>query len=307
MSVRLPAVLLLAGCAGRPEQSLTWRESWELLAALEDGTTLDLRAAVSNTGLLRGQGHMRLDRWSPREGPIIAALDAPPGVVSMALDRSGLRLGDAGVWASPDGSWRVEMVGAEAGATLTLTPETPALGPTTWLEGGGQWAVEAPVPGGELTGWVEAGKRGGLLRGRGVLLHRGGDGRPAGPREAAFVLGPELFVGLDRQGDGRLAWARIDGQDLDASDARLEEEADGRLVLDLRPASDLWVSLRPRPPEGYRDEYEHLLFFERPLAGWLGADSPRVLQRALAEVHNGASRRLAPALLLRVGADEDEG
>ncbi len=295
-------LLGLLACGGpRPEDALTWRESWELLGALEDGTTIDARASVGNTGLLRGQGHLRLERWNPHEGAIITGADAPPGVVTLDDDRRSLRMGRDGVWREDDGSWRYALVGAELGATLTLLPELEPAPPATTLEGGGQRSAEAPVPLGELTGWLESGKRGGLMRGRGVLVHRGGDGRAQGARLAAWALGPGLGIGVDTEGGLTLGWAGVDGRLLDASDAKLSGDAEGKVTLDFRPASEVWVTLRPRPPAGERDPYEHLLGFERALAGWLAPVEPRRLTRALAEVHVGDSTRTVPGLILRGG------
>lgn len=303
---RGPLLALLAaalGCGdGRPEQSLRWREQWELIGALEDGSIVDARVSVANTGLLRGQGHLRLERWSPRETAIVTGVDAPPGVVALDPERRALTMGRDGLRAVEGGAWRYELQSADMGATLTLAPELDALPPLTVLEGGGQWAIEALVPAGELSGWLESGKQGGLQRGRGVLIHRGGDGRPAGERAAAYVLGPGLSIGLDEQGGLRLAWAALDGHRMNAADARLSwEEGGGAATLDLRPGADLWVRLAPRPPEGSRDPHEHLLSAERALLRWAAPTPPRRLQRALAEVHLGDEVRKVPALLLRGG------
>lgn len=299
----LLGVSWLAACGrGRPEDSVRWRESWELLGALEDGSALDARVGVSNTGLLRGQGHLHLARWYPHESVVSTSLDAPPQVVRLDPDRQSLALGRDGLQAQPDGSWRFDLVGADVGATVTLRPEQGAPPPVITLEGGGQWASEAVVAGGDLTGLLESGKQGGLMHGRGVLLHRGGDARLSGERDAAFVLGSGLVVGYDVQGESRLCWAWADGVAQDTRDARLTWQADGTALLDLRPGADLWVLLRPRATGGSVDPYEHLLFFERPLVGLIETPLPRTLRRALAEVHHGSGSQDLPALILQAAS-----
>jgi len=299
----LLACVALSACGGaRPEDSIRWREGWELLGALEDGSALDVRVSVSNTGLLRGQGHLRLERWYPQEGPVITSLDAPPPVVHLDADRRGLALGRDSLRAQPDGSWRFELVGADVGATVTLRPEQRATPPVITMAGGGQWASEAVIPAGVLTGLLESGKQGGLLHGRGVLLHRGGDARLSGERDAAFILGSDLALGYDVQGGSRLVWAWADGVALSVNDARLEQQPDGTALLDLRPGADLWVRLHPRATGGDIDPYAHLMFFERPLVRLLETPEPRALHRALAEVHRGQTSQDLPALLLHAGS-----
>lgn len=299
--IRLSPLSLLLACGPRPEDGLAWRERWELLGALEDGTTIDARAEISNTGLLRGQGHLRLERWKTDESPILTGADAPPNVVSLEADRSGLTMGEDGVWREPNGSWRYNLLSSDLGATLTLAPEVEATSPVTTLTGGGQWAIEALIPAGELTGWLESGKRGGLLRGRGVLVHRGGDGRPEGARLAAYALGDGVAVGIDTQGALTLAWATVAGERLDARDAKLSMSPEGKVTLDFRPSADLVVTLRPRAPAGSRDPYEHLLGFERLLAQLVFPADARQLSRALADVAAGGARRTVPGLILQGG------
>lgn len=294
-------LLLLTACGPRPEDALRWSERWEMIGALEDGTTIDGRVSVGNTGLLRGQGHVRLERWNPHESPIIAGSDAPPGLVALDPDRASVRMGRDGIWQEEDGSWRFALLSSDLGATLTLDPELEKVGPEVAMVDGQQWASEAVIPTGKLSGWLESGKRGGLLQGRGVLIHRGGDGRPEGPRLAAFVLGSDLGLGIDTLGGASLSWVGLNGHLQDSRDAQLSASADGTILLDFRPAANVWASLRPRPPAGSRDPYEHLLGFERPLAQWALPAAPRELSRALAEVHVGETTRTLPALILRGG------
>ena len=116
-----------------------------------------------------------------------------------------------------------------------------------------------------------------------MLLHRGGDGWPEGPR-ALTLLGCEgLSVGLDTQGEARFAWARWRGTDLDASAAQLSGD-DNHLILDYRPSSDLWAELK-LSALGEREGTPALMMLERPFSGWLRATASRQLWRALATVH----------------------
>lgn len=291
----LPLTLVLVGCGERPQDALGWSERWELLGVLEQGGVLDARVWVGNTDLLRGEGHLRFDRWLEDESPLLSGLDAPPQAVELDEDRQGLRLQTSGLSRLPDGGWRLALAEDEIDASVTISPTSAPVAPVSTLVGGGQWAEEALVPQGTLLGWAEAGQRGGLIRGRGVLLHRGGDGWPGGSRQVVVLLGEGLSVGLDLQGGQRFAWALVQGAPLDASAATLSE--DGR-TLDLRPAAPLWATIK-EVPLGAREPDPALLLLERPFRGVLRASGGRQISRALAEVHVNEQTLRVSGLVLR--------
>jgi hypothetical protein len=292
----LPLTLFLA-CAGAPTDALAWRETWELLALPEDGGALDVRATVGNTGLLRGQGHLRVDRWFSAQTPIPFGRDVAPEDVRLEPERRGVALGpDRLGWTGT--AWQLVAETQDALARVELLAGATDLPRSAWLEGGGQWTVEAAVPLGQARGLVSTPGRGGLLEGFGVLLHRGGDGVPEGPREAAFVLGPQLSLAIDRQGQGQLAWAIIRGRRVDASDATLSIDADGTALVDFRPTVNLAARIRPRGPPRQSDAHAHLLLPERWAAR--GFPSRRSVRRGLAEVSYEGTRLETAALLLHV-------
>lgn len=292
-----PLILALGGCGGgQPSDALRWSERWEMLAVLEEGGVLDARVWVGNTDLLRGEGHARFDRWVNGETPMLAALDAPPPAVALAEDRSALHLMDrGGIERLEGGEWRFTLSEDLVNASATLRPSAPTPPAASLVVGGGQWSEEALVAGGSLLGWVEAPPRGGLLRGRGVLLHRGGDGWPEGPRSLVILLGDQLSVGVDNQGDWTYAWASWRGEPLDASAARLTPGG-----VDLRPKAPVWATFK-ETPLGEHEPEPALLLLERPFAGWLRAPGGRALGRVLAEVHVGESTIRCSGLSLREG------
>lgn len=297
LSPALGLAALLAGCGARPSDHLGWVERWELLGVLDDGGVLDARLSVGNTDLLRGEGHLRLDRWEMHQSPLLAGIDAPPQAVDLDLSRGHLRLPGGALERDPEGAWRLTVSSEGVSGAVTLTPSGAPSPTVSSTLGGGQWAEEALVPQGALLGWIEAQSRGGMMRGRGVLLHRGGDGWPGGERTLAVVLCEGLSLGLDLQGAARFAWARQGEQALDVASAALRG-SENDLILDYRPSSNLWAELK-LSALGERDGEPDLLLLERPFSSLLRATETRQLWRALAEVHAHEQTQRCSGLVLR--------
>jgi len=306
---RLSCLLLLPllACKGPQTAALSWRESWEVLVPARDGSLVDARIVVSNTGLLRGQGHLRFERWTADEAPIIFARDAHPAEVRIDRQRGGVRLGNDGLVVGADdpgdSAWTFISRNDEAEAFLRLAPDD-SLRPTpvAWQEGGGQWTLDAPVVRGRVEGFLTAGDRGGQIQGYGVVLHRGGDGQPALPRTTLVVSGQRASIGLDHQGQGALSWAWVEGEQLDTAGAELvlPPHKAGR----LRFANGLEVELRrQRRVRGLRLPYEHLLGIEQRIlaatGGWVG----RRVQRLRTTVHWRGESWPAPGVLVQVQAE----
>ena len=285
----------LLACAGPPEHDLTWQEGWSMLAILNGRRILDARFSVGNTGLLRGQGQVQASVWSAEEDPLHFSATSAPEQVHLDPLREQVRLGDETLTRS-SGRWSMRIADESFNAMLHLDPQTDLSPSEAWQTDRGQWRVAAESIG-TITGWVAAGERGGPLEGRGVLLHWGGSGIPDPPRQAVYVLGRRLLLGVDDHGSGRLLFAELDGQPLPGS-AAVQWGDPVRITL-----GSLTVTVRPRSPLGQSDPHEHLLRIERLLGGLILPLPQRQVQAGVAEVHSDALSFQAPALLL----EEDEG
>ena len=293
---------LAGGCQSAPEDRLSWRESWELLALLEGRQLIDARVVVGNTGVLRGQAQLKLDRWTRRETPLRFAQQAAPVAVRRDLAVGSIALAGNGLL-HEDAVWSLRVADEHVNALLRLEPLAhdggDALPQVTWASGDGErWQAQADVAAGSVSGWMAAGERGGLVRGVGLLLRRSGAGQPALPRQAAFVVTQSVQLGVDVQGEGRLAWAWIDGVALPLDTLAIRPaEVDGGLVVDLRPAAPLVATFTPGRSGGQTLPYEHLTRPER----WLlerGRDTTRTVQDAEVEVwYDGQPQRLSGILL----------
>lgn len=302
---------LLGACGGQPSDSLSWRESWEMLVLGQDGSVIDARLSVSNTGLLRSQGHLRAERWSEDEQPIIYARDVAPVEVAVNAERTAVRFGYDGLALGEEQTapqtWTLRARDDEARVLLHLTPAEPsAVRAAAWQEGGGQWTLSAPVPRGQVTGWVSATEQGGLVDGWGTLLHRGGDGRPQGRRTTLLIVGRDVGLGLDTQGQGRLSWAWLDGQELSLGRPTVKLERRGPSTI--RFESGVEVELRlSRKVGGERLLYEHLLGPEQRVLSWLGQWRERRVRRGWARVRHEGRELLAAAVLIEVDQADWQG
>jgi len=332
----LAAAILIAtsamwtsGCGNRPQDKLTWRESWEILALGHDGDLVDARITVGNTGLLRGQAHLRAERWSLDEAPIIYARDIAPVEVDMNADRTAVRLGYDGLELGEDPSapkrWTLRARDNTARILLQVDPLEPAPPqPQAWQEGGGQWTLSAPAVRAHITGWVSAPNQGGLVEGYGALLHRGGDGLPADPRRTVLVASADVGVGVDIQGGRSLSWAWLDGQTIPVrhpkldlrearktkTNAKSSRRGPSTLHFDLvekdsastMSADGLDVELHwNRKIRGRRLLYEHLLGPEQRLMSWIGQWRERRVRRGWARISLGDKEWIAPAAMVEVG------
>lgn len=293
-------VLVLSGCGGSPSDAVTWRESWEMVILTDQNRLIDARVTVGNTGVLKGQGHVQVDRWAPGEAPIQYGRTTAPSQTVRAPTGTAVTA-DADNLTYGNGRWTLSVRSDDASAVLHLGEDRgPEVAPSAVALDGGQWSTEAAITLGRAEGWIEAGKRGGKVSGRGVFLRRGGDGIPDGPRHAAFVLGPRVGIGVDRQGENLVAWATLDGVALDASDARITVEPDGAVQLDFTPAVDLVATLQPTRVNGTTDPHQHLTAPERALAGALVPMPLRQVTAAQAMVEYKGLVRRSPGLMVFV-------
>ncbi len=242
----LSTALFWVGCTGSPHEALTYTEVWELLAVTGDGGVVDARVEVGNRGVLRGQGHVSIDHWPLQGDPVQYSRWSAPIATHRSADGRQVTLDTDVLGATGDlvEVWHLRARSDDANAVLQVSSRTPAIPAAAEQVVGGQWSVAAPVASGTMQGWLEAGERGGRLSGQGVVLHRGGDGLAGFERRTVAVVGEGVSIGVDEHGPVRVAWARVNGQTLDVSNARITLFA-GEVGIDLRPGADVVVAVTP--------------------------------------------------------------
>jgi len=248
---------LLLACSGT--DSLRYQDSMELLGINGDGTLVDARFTWNNQGLLAGQSEVVFDLIQRRSEPVHYRQLALPErsthepTSMVAAEDSLARDGD--VWAMTLGS-------EEMKARLTLEPRVQGAIPTA---GGEAWQVSSPVMAGKLRGFWQAGSRGGLVDGRGLITRRVGTDAPGLrgiERLGVYVLGEDVSIGVDQTGGTLNAWALAGDLMLPTDDVVVARTKRGFRV-DLRPAIDLVVKVAVRNQRLRSGPWDHLTMVER--------------------------------------------
>jgi hypothetical protein len=292
--------LALAGCAGAPSSRLAWRETWELVAASDDGLLLEANLTRTNTGLLRGQAELWVTLIPPHESTVILHRNAPPPLVHFAPEEGLLRLGqdrldrEAGTWTLDVREGRETL-----DATLHLAPRAEEIPPATLVEGSRQWALGAPVPLGELSGAWRAGDQGGLMRGEGLLVRQTSDTWPSArpPQTAVYLFGMHHTAVVRTVGDAALCWLAQPGSLRTGRHVGLRWEGP-HLEVDLGPELPVTAQVRLAPRALQIEPWEHLLPFERLLARAVAGWPLRTYERGLAQLTVDGTPEPATALIV---------
>lgn len=293
-------VLLLGGCSRAPQQRLAYRESWELLGLALPVGVIDARIAVGNTGLYRNQGTVVLDRFGVDLDSVHYLRRSGPGETERSADGRHLVLSDDLLDGGPTESggerWRLRVRGEEANAIVEVRGTTGGPVAST-VAGGGQWSQEPVLVDGTLHGWLEAGKRGGRLDGRAVVLRRGGDGLVDAPRTTVAVFCDGLSVGVDQHGELGSAW-RVPGTGAATGRAWVEADGSGELEVD-----GVTVRFAPTRSVLRTEVYGHLSAVERVLVGLRGIEAVRTVAQLRTQVTVDGVEQRCPGVLVRVDDD----
>ncbi len=297
-TLSLVSLLAATGCARRPEDSLLYEETWEAFVLGPSGV-IEATASVSNRGLRRGLGSMRVRRVR-QEGSMDLVWTGLTSTLEMAEDHGSLhvgdtRLGDDGLGA---GSWRVQ--GSEdAVVALTIQDRVDGTAPhAAWIDRGGAFRVEVPIVDGRAIGttWADAT----ILSGPAVAIHRGGDALPAAPRRFLWAFGLGIALGYDGEGGGHVAWLVRDGALVPCDDAAITSWSEEAVVLSI-PSQRIVATFRRDPPLAPEIVDRGLLRPERWALALAGAATVRDLRAADAAISvDGAEGMAARGLVLEV-------
>ena len=298
----LPSLLSrLLSCAGPPTAALTWREQWEVLILTEDGGIIEGLASAGNTGMFRGEGQFRANRWFKGDSPILFGMDGGPADIDISAAHDAVRVGSALMGRFEDGEhWTLRFSNDAANAIVHIDPGGPRPPLSTTMVNGGQWTLASAMTHGQSHGWFTAGRRGGIFEGQAVALHRGGDGRPDLPRQTVAIIGPGVSIGIDTQGDQRFIWARIGDLDVATNDLSVDIASTGEATLDFRPGTPLVINLTPTSVGGVSDIAAGLSAPERWLARSAGLGTTRHVHRATTTFDFQGSAHRASAIIVEV-------
>jgi len=292
----IPTVLaLLLACSGT--DSLRYQDSMELLGINGDGVLVDARVTWGNEGLLAGQSELTFDLIQRRSEPVHYRQLALPerstheATSLVAADDSLEKEGD---------DWVINVNSEDLKARLTLEPRVQGAIPSAGDEA---WQVSAPVMAGSLRGFWQAGSRGGLVDGRGLLTRRRGADAPGlrgVERLGVYVLGDDVSIGVDQTGAVLNAWALAGDLMLPTDDVVTTRTKRG-FRIDLRPAIDLVVKVQVRNQRLRSGRWDHLTSLERWLLKAIIGRPVRNTRAATATViTEEGSPRSYPAMVVTV-------
>ena len=226
-------LMALLACQGNPSDRLTWRESWQIVGLDADGTFIDGSVTVGNTGLLRGQGHLRVSLYPRTESPVLLHGGAGPNEV--LIEKEEVRLGSDSL-SLEEKTWTLAVrEGQEAlDATIRLTRPVGEVGPVTLQGGERQWLLGLPVPFGTLTGVWRAGEQVGLIDGVGCGIRQAGDAWPSDDRRSLYIFTRSEMIGVELKGDEALAWMS-DEDGVQVGHTAVITEGDRTLSVSLLP------------------------------------------------------------------------
>ena len=290
------ALLLTTACAGRPEDSLFYEETWEAFVLGPTGV-IEVAARVSNRGLRRGLASMHARVVRP-EGPMELLSEGPTTTLQVAEDHETIHLPGASIGNDGMGSGNWRVLGSETSVvSFAIQNRLAAAAPhAAWLDRGGAFRIEVPIAEGHAVGTTWADTT--LISGTAVALHRGGDALPGTPRRFLWAQGFGLAVGYDGEGRGDAAWIVKDGALVAADDAAITTWGDEQIVLEI-PSQRIVATFRPSSPSAPEPIEWNSLRAERWLLSFAGIPTTRDLRAADATISvGGANATPARGLVL---------
>ena len=229
----------------------TYKESLELVCLLDNGQVFESRFTKGDTGLYKGQAHLRTNRWSLQGTPMSFHLDIPPPVSEISnqgADFWGQRL------YLQNNIWQIHIRSEEYNVSGQL-PKSD----TIIKLNADQWDVDILQSNGTIMGWSSAMGRSGMLKGSCTLFHRRGQAYLQDERHTILAFGTENHLGIEYNHAIRQSWGSINSHDMRAEALTLQMHStyiEGTIF-------DKSYRFTPSAILGEEDLYDHLTSIER--------------------------------------------
>jgi hypothetical protein len=227
-------------------------QTLELISLLDNGQIFEARFTKGDTGLYKGQAHLRVNRWLPEGTPMSYYLDIPPSVSeisSTGADFFGHKL------FRENDSWQLYIRAEEYNASAQLSVQSTE---TISLKEDG-WNVDILQPNGTLFGWSSALGRSGIIKGNTVLFHRYGDALLTDERYLILAFGTKNHIGIEYDNRIKQSWGEIQGQNLRDEDIELTAYNNHIEAI----VAEKKLRFTPTSKLGNEDLYSHLTSLER--------------------------------------------
>ena len=232
----------------------TYQESIELISLLDNGHVFDVRFTKGDTGLLKGQAHLHINRWQPGT-PMSYHMDIPPMVSTINEDGADF-LGYR--FFTENDIWQIYIRSEE----YNVSGQVRSLNIDAIRFNDEAWTTDILYPNSELLGWSSALGRSGLLKGNAVLFHRYGEALLHGERHLIIAFATHNYLGIELSNRSQHCWGMINGTDLRYDDITMETH-ENYITGTIGPREFSFV---PSAILGHEDLYDHLTSAERWMA-----------------------------------------
>ena len=231
------------------------RESLELIAMLDNGQIFEARFTKGNTGIYKGQGHVRINRWIKRGTPMSYHIDIPAELNE--IDEKGVNFFGHRMYQEND-IWQLYIRSEEYNVSGQLRPQNVEAISIKQDD----WNVDVLYPHAKLLGWSSAMGRSGVLRGEAVLFHRYGTDLLQGERQFILAYDSQNHFGVEYSNLGQQSWGKIHGKEMadDAIELVVLEHS-----IEIKTNSQS-IFFKVEENLGEEDLYDHLTKAERFLA-----------------------------------------
>ena len=241
----------------------TNQESFELISLLDNGHVFDVRFTKGDTGLLKGQGHLHINRWQPGT-PMSYHMDIPPLVSDINEDGADF-LGYR--FFTENDVWQLYVRSEEynvSGQVRSLD-----IAPIQFHDEA--WTTNIIYPNSELLGWSSAMGRSGLLKGNAVLFHRHGEALLHGERHLLLAFSTDNYLGIEFSNRSQHSWGKVNNTSLQYDDITIHTHKSH--ISGTIGTKDF--SFTPSATLGQEDLYDHLTTGER----WISSPLLSTAQR----------------------------
>ena len=267
----------------------TQRESLEVIALLESGQMFEVRFTKGDTGIFKGQGHLRINRWMPNTTTMSYHIDTPPIVTEIDHDRADFF--QHRLYKNTD-TWQLYIRSEEYNVSAQIKESTfPAQ-----QYSNGNWNIDLLSPHAQLRGWSSAAGRSAMLIGTAAIFHRHGSDLLSSDRHLLLAFDSTNYFGMEHSNLMNQMWGSIDNKSYHNNEIAIQKETSSIVMT----ANDESIRFVPEKKLGAEDLYDHLSWAERTGGSLMMHMNPRSVFQGYIELDSG---RQLPGIYIYQGTD----
>lgn len=241
----------------------THKESLELICLLDNGQIFESRFTKGDTGLYKGQAHLRANRWSVQGTPMSFHLDVPPPVAE--INENGADFWGQRLYLQND-IWQIHIRSEEYNVSGQLSKSNDILRVHTE-----HWNFDVLQPNGIIMGWSSAMGRSGMLKGSCTLFRRHGQANLQDERHTILAFGTDNHIGIEYNHMIQQSWGTVNSQNMRNDQITLHMHST-HIEGSISGTPYLFT---PNNIFGQEDLYDHLTSVERHIGSLMVSVSNR--------------------------------